>query len=128
MDQKAHPPSAQAGGPRIEIKKKQAEASGGEVDVKAASSTMLRQLDDFSKLMAEGTVDERRSVVRAFVDRVEIDRSRREARFFFLQLPDSRKRISGPKAGDLINRDGCGGPRFLNTDRFVRELPVQFIK
>jgi|GEM_PF-2916186 len=63
-------------------------AGAAKVDLDAATQEMLGYLRSFGEVMREGSMDERRAVVRAFVRQVRLDPQTHEGRAEIFALPD----------------------------------------
>ena len=61
---------------------------GQTVDVDVVCAEMLAAMKDFQKLAEEGTIDERRRLIRAFVQEIRLDPRTGEGQAQILMLPD----------------------------------------
>ena len=71
------------------------------VNVDALISVLLEHMEEFDKVVAQGTVEEKRTFLRAFTNRVEIDPDRKVGRAELFALP--RIQASSPVGNDALN-------------------------
>jgi len=62
-------------------------ASAAQPDLDDLTDEMLSHMGSFEQIVSEGTVDEKRRFVRAFVQRIEIDPDSDERRIHLMQVP-----------------------------------------
>jgi len=85
---------------------------GPDIDPAREAHSLAESFEDLNALLAEGTVQERKELIREFIQGIEVLPEAAQARFTFRRLPFLEKRIaSSMGAGDSssFRRDGCGG-------------------
>lgn len=89
------------------------ELSGVVLDVNSSINEMMGYLEDTPKIMARGTMAEKKSVIRSLIHHVEIRAKDLQARFYFYKLPYLQSKIADTLmvTGDpaTFQTDGCGG-------------------
>ena len=63
-------------------------ASLGQVDLDGLTDAMVSYMGEFEKVLAEGTIDEKRSFMRAFTKEIELDPQTGKGRAQLFMLPD----------------------------------------
>ena len=63
-------------------------ATAAKVDMESAAGEMVELLREFGKVIEEGSTDEKRRVIRAFVKEVRLDSDTHGGRAYVLALPD----------------------------------------
>lgn len=75
-----------------------------------AISDMVGYMVTLPDILEKGTTEEKKALLKGFVDKVDISPEKKEATFFFHPLPFQKNKTAGPfGTGDFFRRDGCGG-------------------
>ena len=111
-------------------------AVGMKVDIEKATEEMLGFLREFDKVLAGGSIDERRRVIRAFVKEIRLDPQTNESQALLFNLPEpegltqlepatsdsSFRMVAGARFGTLCNWGGMVIERYVYEAGTLRKV------